>query len=1535
MKKLIYLLLVIISIAGLAGCDRIVTVALEENGGNTVSDVEVIQNNTIDEPSISRDGYTFVGWFEDAEFTTEYNFDSPVIRNITLYAKWSVNSYNVTFIYNNGEDNTSVTGDFGTTITLPAEPTKTGYVFLGWYLDNEGTEVLTNTNFISEDFTLYAQWAPETYTINFYISEDSETPIYTEEVNYGETVVSIPSIPVVTGMDGAWDKDFTFVDQDLDIYPLYTIQTFTVTFLDYEGNIYNTMTVNYGDLIVPDSTPSRVGYDFIGYLNDATELNIDLTTYTVTQDVTIQDVFQIQTFAVNFFGGESNTLIGTTQYVDYGSDALAPTEGLERLGYTFTGWNIDFTNVTDDINVYAVYEINQYQYVFDANGGIFADGSSVIDIIADYNSNVTVTEEPTKEGFIFVGWYTDLTYETEVYFGTGIAMPLGGATVYAKWVELVSTMYTVSGTYYFESEGIAADQLSLDGTFTVTSSQAYTPFINILYDTDMSPIRNIEGYEFYKYVYNGQEYFDENQLINITQDETIDVYYRRTILSIDFMELINNENVLTTYYVYYNESIINPPIPTPVEGMTVIWEHQNFDNIRSSLVIAAIQYNNSLQSVVFTSNGSTIYIGTNDPAYPHTILITGDSPLWNITQNGYRFDGWYIAGTDIKIELGDIYFDNANFTENVTLIEARWIALDKLNEAEINDVIIDDITETINIIFSILPVNINGIDTYPIDFEFILNSMYIKSDDVAEDSLMNYISNDGNTFTLTLDNTSPYYDLFRNIIMHEENGEYSLIPGTHFLQIIGLGDNNLTLSSDISNTYEYQVKSVYEGIPEDITIKDYYLIEDFGNSALRYVFYANLSYQFSGMEFEIVTGSNHITANGDILTTSDIPGEFVFTINNGVETKTYNGIVISDIRQFNIGASYQNYLSQIDENTENDIFLNTAQTPYYVGANNEFYLDILIRNNNGSKVELSEAILNYSFYLNGSEVALDDETLATYVSLDGNVMLFTEAAIGQTFEITVEPKYEAIKMDMPELTYTITVNDGYNVFTNDQLKALYSDFNVNLINIHRDIEAQLYSNQLNIDGTPINYLANAYNDYNNYGNVYYRINGNLDNDSITIEGNYMTIDGSNIPYINPNMPGESTIKYSQAFDVVSVQIGIFYYDVHGPTVTLNDSRFTTNNLRILGNTTTPSINYGGTEEEIQNEERLMSQNSGGMLGIVIRSGKADLNNLVIGYTNIGVTTNAHGETTDLDPLTVDMDYLMIYDSWANSIYGWGSSGITIQNSSIYTSGGASIHYDDVLPGTEGYNDPILKIGDNVEFNNWISGQEAWFKAYAMSTVALQLKSNINNGIDPLGKTVLQIKPNPVTGLDTEMMNLIFLSLPQTGAVTYENPEDLSSVLTASEVALDITDATGTTILERSWDFPTQLFPIDATTSITDPRVIDGQYGFALGSLSDTYSFLQMIADIKLGYYNMTGLMMSDADAGNLASIAGFYNLSAEEALTVAGYMGAGYTLHQSVAAIKGSLDYDQPRFIEVIAPLPLTGAAGSATILIEIFNTQD
>jgi len=114
-------------------------------------------------------GYTFGGWYDNASFTgTAITAISAAATGVvTLYAKWTVNTYNITYELNGGTNDAAnvTTYTYGVGLTLNA-PTKTGYTFGGWY-DNTsftGTEVTTLSTTIHGDITLYAKWTLNTVT---------------------------------------------------------------------------------------------------------------------------------------------------------------------------------------------------------------------------------------------------------------------------------------------------------------------------------------------------------------------------------------------------------------------------------------------------------------------------------------------------------------------------------------------------------------------------------------------------------------------------------------------------------------------------------------------------------------------------------------------------------------------------------------------------------------------------------------------------------------------------------------------------------------------------------------------------------------------------------------------------------------------------------------------------------------------------------------------------------------------------------------------------------------------------------------------------------------------------------------------------------------------------------------------------------------------------------------------------------------------------------------------------------------------------
>ena len=124
------------------------TVTFQSEGGSEVAS-QIRANTPADRPADpTKEGYTFIGWYNGE---SEWNFETPVTENLTLTAKWQVNQYTITFKPENGGQDIVIKQDYGTAITAPANPTKTGYTFAGW-------DKTIPTTMPAGDMTITARW---------------------------------------------------------------------------------------------------------------------------------------------------------------------------------------------------------------------------------------------------------------------------------------------------------------------------------------------------------------------------------------------------------------------------------------------------------------------------------------------------------------------------------------------------------------------------------------------------------------------------------------------------------------------------------------------------------------------------------------------------------------------------------------------------------------------------------------------------------------------------------------------------------------------------------------------------------------------------------------------------------------------------------------------------------------------------------------------------------------------------------------------------------------------------------------------------------------------------------------------------------------------------------------------------------------------------------------------------------------------------------------------------------------------------------
>lgn len=172
------------------------TVTFEYNYGSkgTYDTVTVEHGKTVIRPTNpTRSGYTFSGWYTEASGGSKFDFSTAITSDFTLYAHWtsassgsgdftpSPTTYTVTFDSNGGSAVPAQTVENGATATVPAEPTKEGYVFVGWYSDNTLENVYDFSTAVTANITLYAKWNLISENDQLFVSVDAHISLPNED----------------------------------------------------------------------------------------------------------------------------------------------------------------------------------------------------------------------------------------------------------------------------------------------------------------------------------------------------------------------------------------------------------------------------------------------------------------------------------------------------------------------------------------------------------------------------------------------------------------------------------------------------------------------------------------------------------------------------------------------------------------------------------------------------------------------------------------------------------------------------------------------------------------------------------------------------------------------------------------------------------------------------------------------------------------------------------------------------------------------------------------------------------------------------------------------------------------------------------------------------------------------------------------------------------------------------------------------------------------------------------------------------------
>lgn len=249
--------------------------------GSVPESLEIAENGTFDLPAnpFTKIGHTFTGWSDGTKLYAPGDTYTVLAADVSFTAQWRLNQYTISFDSNGGTAVAVITRDYGASVSAPAEPTKAGCRFAGWYADAALTKPYSFVTMPAENITLYAAWRDVFYVIAF------------------------------AGGDGVAGT----APENLDI-------------------------AENGSFVLPENTFVKEGYTFSGW-SDGNALYAPGETYAqVTADKTFTAQWQINQYTITFDSNGGSAVAPISQ--DYGTPVTKPAAPV-RDGFSFTGWYVD------------------------------------------------------------------------------------------------------------------------------------------------------------------------------------------------------------------------------------------------------------------------------------------------------------------------------------------------------------------------------------------------------------------------------------------------------------------------------------------------------------------------------------------------------------------------------------------------------------------------------------------------------------------------------------------------------------------------------------------------------------------------------------------------------------------------------------------------------------------------------------------------------------------------------------------------------------------------------------------------------------------------------------------------------------------------------------------------------------------------------------------------------------------------------------------------------------------------------------------
>ena len=688
------------------------TLSFDADGGSVSPESKTVTYDaSFTLPTPTKSGYTFAGWYNGTKEYTAGTWKDT--SNITLKAKWTANTYTVTyddtkenkanvivtFNYNySGSTPTTVTLTNGQRLNYPTNPTRNGYVFAGWYTNSSCTTAYNFSGTITADMTLYASWKTCTITNNSTYSWSSSSGVLTS-TNKGNSSSSTYKITATMPVT----ISFSYKTSSESGYDFLYIKKNGSQLKSCSGStsyVSYSVTLNTGDyleFIYSKDSSSSDGSD-CAYIKDLTYTSN--VSYTSTATASCSTVTGYE-----YANGETAS---TT--VTFGSSHTLPA--LTRTGYSFLGWYNGTTKVesgdwsiASNVTLTPKWQAGGNTITLDANGGSVTPNS----IPVSYDQAYTLPT-PVWTGHTFAGWYYNGTQ-----YSSGTWTGLSDITLTARWTtndysitfdDITEINSTVTVTFNYNYSGSTSSTVTLSNGQTLSYPTVPTrtgyAFAGWYTNSSCTTAYNFSGTItsnttlYAKWVsmtssYSTREYVD---IVNYNSSSN-----KKSITVTSSSSSSQNYYYFTCYkagtynfYSAYSTGDFYITVYNVTKGSYIIEKYNLYSSNASKsasftanagdiIYVSLYKYNSSgttgtgtfyvtgvsyPTSTAIASTPVGGYEYKNNSTYIDSVDYGANYTLPVPTRTGYTFGGWYNGST--KVENGAW-----NIASNVTLT-AKWTA---------------------------------------------------------------------------------------------------------------------------------------------------------------------------------------------------------------------------------------------------------------------------------------------------------------------------------------------------------------------------------------------------------------------------------------------------------------------------------------------------------------------------------------------------------------------------------------------------------------------------------------------------------------------------------------------------------------------------------------------------------------------------------------------------------------------------------------------------------------------------------------------